>query len=181
MVELPMAIYTKKGDKGKTSIYKKGEKISKSSLRIEAIGAIDELNSALGICLSFSDDKKLKSLLAGVQRDLFVVGSILAGANLRFGKSKTKKLEKVIDKLEGDLPVLKNFILPGGTKAASQLFFTRGIARRTEREVISLHEKEKVNSQITIYLNRLSDFIFMLARNENFEKGAREIVWKGKK
>lgn len=176
-----MAIYTKKGDKGETSIYKKGKKVSKSSLRIKAIGAIDELNSALGVCISFLDDKKLKSLLAGVQRDLFVIGSILAGAPLRFHKTKTKKLENVIDKLEGHLPVLKNFILPGGTKLASQLFFTRSIARRAEREVVSLHEKEKVNSQITIYLNRLSDFIFMLARNENFEKGANEIDWKGRK
>ena len=176
-----MAIYTKKGDKGETSLYKKGKKVSKNSSRIKAIGAVDELNSALGVCISFSDDKKLKSLLAGVQRDLFVIGSVLAGANLRFGKSKTKKLEKVIDKLEGDLPVLKNFILPGGTKAASQLFFTRSIARRTEREVVSLHEREKVNPQITIYLNRLSDFVFMLARNENFEKGLNEIVWKGRK
>jgi len=176
-----MAVYTKKGDKGETSLYKKGKKVSKNSSRIKALGAIDELNSALGVCISFSDDKKLRSLLAGVQGDLFVIGSVLAGANLRLGKSKTKKLEKVIDKLEGELPVLKNFILPGGTKVASQLFFTRSIARRTEREVVLLHEKEKLNPQITIYLNRLSDFIFMLARNENFQKGLNEIVWKGRK
>ena len=176
-----MAIYTKKGDKGKTSLYKKGEQVSKSTLRISAIGTIDELNSALGVCISFSEDKALTRHLVKVQRDLFVVGSILAGANLRFHKSKTKKLEKVIDKLEGSLPVLKNFILPGGSKVASQLFLTRTIARRTEREVVFLNESEKVSPQILIYLNRLSDFIFMLARDANYKSQRKEVIWKGRK
>lgn len=176
-----MAIYTKKGDKGETGIFGSDKKISKSTLRISAIGAVDETNSALGASLAFSKDFSLKKTIVGIQKDLFTLGSILAGSKLRFRSAKTKKLERIIDRLEGSLPVLKNFILPGGTKTASLLHLARSIARRAEREVVALSEVEEVNSQILIYLNRLSDLIFMLARQANAQKKAPEIIWKGQK
>ena len=173
-----MAIYAKKGDKGKTSLYKKGEQVSKSTLRISAIGTVDELNSALGVCISFSEDKALIRHLVNVQRDLFVVGSILAGANLRFHKSKTIKLEKVIDKLEGSLPVLKNFILPGGSELAARLHVCRAVCRRAERACVRAGKKSKVNSLAVVYLNRLSSFFFGLALLANRRAGVSETEWK---
>ena len=176
-----MAIYTKKGDKGETSIFANDKKISKSSLRISAIGTVDEVNSALGASLAFSKDTYLKKTIVGIQKDLFTLGSILAGSKLRFSIAKTKKLEKIIDKLEGSLPVLKNFILPGGTKTASLLHLARSFARRSEREVVALSEVEAVRHQILVYLNRLSDLIFMLAREANAKKKASEVIWKGRK
>ncbi len=167
-----MAIYTKRGDKGETSLYDKNSRqnirVSKDSLRIEAIGAIDELNSYLGVASADLKD---------IQRDLFTIGSILAGAKLRFPKSKIKKLEKVIDKLEGTLPVLKNFILPGGIQTAANLQYARALCRRAERAIVRLEIK---NQEILAYINRLSDYLFMLARKANYDVGIKEEVWKRK-
>ncbi|MBI3443498.1 cob(I)yrinic acid a,c-diamide adenosyltransferase [Candidatus Woesebacteria bacterium] len=176
-----MAIYTKRGDKGKTSLYDKANRqdvrVDKDSTRVKAIGAIDELNSFLGICLSFNGYKSLKD----IQKDLFTIGSILAGAKLRFSKTKTIKLEREIDKLEGRLPVLKNFILPGGSPLSSHLQYARALARRTERRVVVLSKEDKTKPQILSYLNRLSDFLFMLARKSNFDWGIKEEAWIGKR
>ena len=172
-----MAIYTKKGDKGETSIFS-GKHLSKSSPRIKAIGAIDETNSFLGIILS--EAPKLTQL-KDIQRNLFAIGSILAGAPLRFPKSRTKKLEKAIDRAEGELPVLKNFILPGGGRVAARLFFARTLARRAERSAVFLNKKEPLKTEILIYLNRLSDYLFMLGRELNHQEGIKEEVWKGKR
>ena len=171
-----MAIYTKKGDRGETSLFLKN-KTSKDSARIRAIGAIDETNSYLGVVVSESPE--LKNSLNEIQRNLFVAGSILAGAKLRFSKVKTRKLERVIDRLEGSLPVLKNFILLGGGKAAAKLFFARALARRAERAVVRLSQHEKVKPEILVYLNRLSDYLFMIAREINFKEGRKEEVWRG--
>jgi len=170
-----MAIYTKKGDRGETSIFS-GKHLLKSSLRIQTIGAVDEANSFLGIILS--EDPKLTQL-KDVQRNLFAIGSILAGAPLRFPKSRTKKLEKAIDRAEGTLPVLKNFILPGGGRVAARLFFARTLARRAERAVVSLNKKEPLKPEILIFLNRLSDYLFMLGRELNHQEGREEEVWRG--
>lgn len=180
-----MAIYTKRGDKGETSLYVKsstqGDRVTKDSLIIQTIGALDELNSYLGIVISSSEDPVLIDRLKEVQRNLFVIGSILAGSKLRFFKTRTRKLEKVIDELEGKLPVLRNFVLPGGSEVASHLQYARVLTRRAEREVVSLGERELVKPQILTYLNRLSDYLYMLARQVNYQEGIKEELWRGRK
>jgi len=180
-----MAIYTKRGDKGETSLYDAMStqriRVSKNSTKIHVLGSVDELNSFLGIIVSMSDDKKLGSILKEIQKNLFTIGSIMAGSNLRFYNSSTKKMEKIIDDLETSLPALQNFILPGGNSIAAHLHMARSIARRMERSLIELYETESVRPQILTYVNRLSDFLFMLARQVNFEKGTQEDVWIGRK
>lgn len=176
-----MAIYTKKGDKGKTSLFSRepahATRVSKDSLKIKAIGSVDELNSFLGLAKSFCLDVKLQKIITGVQEDLLVIGSILAGANLRFSKTKIKKLEKMIDKWEGQLPALSSFILPGGTPLSSQLHVARSACRAAEREITALADVEKVSDSIKAYINRLSDFLFMLARFVNFSQKVKEELW----
>ena len=175
---LSMAIYTKKGDRGETSLFlKKPIPVSKDSVRVRAIGALDEANSYLGVIVSEAPESK--NPLNEIQRNLFVAGSILAGARLRFSKVKTRKLERVIDRLEGSLPVLKNFVLPGGGKAGAKLFFARALVRRAERAVVSLDLVEAVKPEILVYLNRLSDYLFMMARGVNFKGGFKEEIWRG--
>jgi cob(I)alamin adenosyltransferase len=173
-----MTIYTKRGDAGETTLFTKGSKVSKDSLRICAIGAVDELNSFLGVVVSFSEDKRLNSKLKGIQGDLLTVGSILGVSDLKFYNSKTKKLEKEIDELEQKLPKLANFIIPNGTKIASLLHYARTVSRRAEREVVALSKIEEVKPQILVYLNRLSDYLFMLARNENHKSEVADDLWR---
>lgn len=179
-----MTIYTKKGDKGKTTLFSsetsQGALISKDSLEIGAIGAIDEVNSYLGT-ISFSKEPELKKTIEKLQEELFTIGSILAGANLRFYSTKTKYLERQIDKMQKKLPVIKHFIFPGGTSLGSQLYFARALVRKAEREVITLNRKEEIKPQILIYLNRLSDFLFVLARIVNKSCGVKEKYWQGAK
>lgn len=167
-----MAIYTKTGDKGETKVFDKktGQliKIPKDSCKIAVIGAIDELNSFLGIVGDLTE----------IQGNLFTINSILAGSKLHFTKAKTKKLEKQIDKWEGELPVQKNFIYYGGTPRATQIFFARALSRRAERELVSFSKEQKVPVAISIYMNRLSDYLFMLARYENHKAGHKEKFWK---
>lgn len=178
-----MAVYTKRGDKGQTSLYDplnaQNIRISKSSTRINAIGSIDELNSFLGIICTKSD-KKLKVKIENIQGKLFRIGSILAGAKLRFSVSYVKPFEKEIDTLEGTLPVLKNFILPGGSEIGSLLHYARTLVRRAERALVSLNETEEVRPEILIFINRLSDYLFMLARKANFDSSLPEKIWKTK-
>ncbi len=180
-----MVIYTKRGDKGETSLFDKDAtqriRISKSSLKVEALGAIDELNSFLGMAISSSEDFKLRLTLKGVQENLLTIGPIIAGSKLPFSSKKTKELEILLDKLEGTLPVLKNFIFPGGTKAASLLQYARALARRAERRVVALSEVDKIKPSILTYLNRLSDTLFMLAREVNYKSGLSDEIWKTKK
>ena len=180
-----MVIYTKRGDRGETALYDKESRqnirVSKNSLRIRAIGGIDELNSFLGVALANSSDSVLVKTISEIQRNLLTIGSILAGSKLSFSKSKTKKLERLIDELEGSLPVLKNFILPGGSPVAAHLHYARTLARRAERAVIALNNKEGVKPQVLTFLNRLSDALFMLAREENSKAQIKEEVWQGKK
>lgn len=173
-----MAIYTKKGDRGETSLFlKKPTPLSKDSIRINAIGSVDEASSYLGVIIS--ESRELKKPLNEIQKNLFVIGSILAGAELRFSKTKTQKLERVIDRLEGSLPTLKNFILPGGGKIGAKLHFARTLVRRAERAVVSYSLLEAVKPEILVYLNRLSDYLFMIAREVNSQEGFKEEVWKG--
>ena len=176
-----MAIYTKRGDKGKTGLYatasKQKKRISKESLEVRTLGLIDELNSFLGVAISFSNVAEVTSYLKEVQKNLLVIGSVTAGSKLKFSDIEVRKMEKIIDKLEGDLPVLSNFILPGGTVLASHLHCARSLSRRTERGMISLSKKRKVDPRILVYMNRLSDFLFMLARFVNAGAGLKEEIW----
>jgi cob(I)alamin adenosyltransferase len=180
-----MAIYTKTGDKGSTKVFDKKSGtlvgIRKDSCKIKSIGAIDELNSFLGVAKSFSDDSKLQKKIEEVQANLFVINSILAGGKLRFSKVKTKKLEKEIDIWEGTLPVQKNFIFYGGSKESSLIFYARALCRRAERSLVAFAKKEKVPESVSIYFNRLSDYLFMLGRSANFSQGNSERFWKTSK
>lgn len=158
-----MAIYTKTGDKGTTGTFE-GKRVSKSSQLIKAIGTIDELNSFLGIIGGLTE----------IQKNLFTINAILTGAKLKLSEDATKKLEKEIDVIEGSLPVQKNFIIYSGTKKATQIFFARAICRRVERELVELN----TNSEILIYINRLSDYLFIKARQLNHNKKIKETIWK---
>lgn len=176
-----MSIYTKTGDRGETGLVSSDPnnpiRISKSSAKIEAIGTIDELNSFLGIVKTSLKEEKTKKLVAQIQSDLFTIGSILANAKLKFSESKTKVLEKQIDMWEEQLPVLKNFILPGGTYEASLLFYARTLARRAERRLVALQEIEEIKPKIIRYLNRLSDLLFTFGRILNSSEGVSEDLW----
>ncbi len=177
-----MPIYTKFGDKGKTALIG-GEIVPKSDVRVQAYGSVDELNAVLGLVLSFSETDGVASTLMGVQDDLFVIGSELASKG---GKSRTIKpvrmsrLEAEIDRMSSQLPPLNHFIIPGGNKTTSLLHFARTVCRRAEREVVALSERDKINPDMVIYLNRLGDLLFVLARYVNYKKRVPEMIWRGK-
>jgi len=173
-----MGIYTKKGDKGSTGLYSGKNRLTKDSLRIRAVGAVDGANSYLGVIVSESEDGNLIRSLEEIQENMLVMGSMIGGSNLRFSKVKTRRLEKEIDHLEKTLPKLTNFIVPGGTKTAAKLHYARTLVRRAEREVVNLSREELVKPQIITYLNRLSDYLFMFARKANFDKSVEEKPWK---
>jgi cob(I)alamin adenosyltransferase len=179
-----MPIYTKKGDKGETGMISKNPeekiRISKSSLKVRAIGAIDELDSFIGLAKSFTSDKIFLKILSDIQKDLLTTGSILAGSGLKFSKTRTAKLERMIDKWDGQLPKLSNFILPGGTSLGAQLHVCRSSARRAERELTAFAELEPVADNIKMYVNRLSDFMFQFSRFVNFKANIKEDLWIGK-
>ena len=180
-----MSVYTKRGDKGKTSLLEKNNeqkvRITKDSLIVEALGSIDELNSYLGVVYSFSESPKLQTIIHSMQTNLLTVGSTVAGAKLPFSEKQTKDLEKIIDELEGKLPVLSNFVYPRGTVTSASLQYARSLARRCERRVVALSKEKTIKPEILSYLNRLSDCLFTLARNENSMSGVKEEVWIGKK
>ena len=188
-----LKIYTKTGDKGETSLFG-GKRVSKSSLRIEAIGLVDELNSVIGVAIAeiqnskFKIQKfklKIKSELEKVQHDLFEIGSSLANPstkpytlNARRLKERVAEFEKLIDQLTAELPELRNFILPGGGETGSQLHLARSICRGAERRIVALAKKEPVEPSILQYFNRLSDLLFTMARFVNHKEKKREIIWK---
>ena len=174
-------IYTRTGDKGETSLFG-GKRVSKTHQRITAIGSIDELNSALGLVQSLIRSKPLKSALEKIQIHLFNIGAELAnpGSSAEAKAANISFLEQQIDKLDSKLEELRNFILPGGSLPSSQAQFARSIARRAEREVLKLDLKEKVNAETLSYLNRLADFLFVLARYQNRLSGSKEKIWKKK-
>ena len=177
-----MKIYTKTGDDGKTSLFD-NSRVWKSHERIVSYGAIDELNSAIGIAISMDLDHQLKEILVRIQNELFIVGSDLANPNMSDTKIRTTEnmilsLENDIDTFESELSELTNFILPGGTLMSSILHLSRTIARRAETHVIALSQKEEINKIAIVYLNRLSDLLFVLARVLNKRKNIDDIVWK---
>lgn len=178
-----MKIYTKKGDLGKTSL-SAGREISKASQQIAAQGAIDELSSLIGVVLSFNPSTEIAKVLLRVQKELFVLGAELSkpfGSKIKIPKiQKTHiaRLEKEINQWQKKLAKLKNFILPGGKQIGATLHLTRAVARRAEREIVKLAEEEKVSKNALIYLNRLSDWLFILARYANHQEGVKENLWK---
>src|SRR3990167_6079355 len=158
-----MTVYTKTGDKGKTGMAS-GKRVSKSSKIIQAIGAIDELNSYLGIIGKLSD----------VQRNLFTINSMISGAKLELSKDAVKKLEREIDEMEGKMPVLANFIIYSGTSRATNIYYARALCRRAERILVAASDNKHKNLDKLMYLNRLSDYLFTLARFTNFKKKVKE-------
>jgi cob(I)alamin adenosyltransferase len=172
-------IYTRTGDSGKTSLIG-GIRIPKYHLRIETCGVIDELNSFLGIALNYIEDKEIEGFIKNIQKTLFLICSNIAGAKTGLSSlsDKVGEMELLIDKLDSKLPELRNFILPTGTEGAVFCFFARAIARRAERILVSLSEKEILDSRIIVYFNRLSDLLFVIGRYQNHLAGFPENIWK---
>lgn len=177
-----MAIYTRQGDKGKTSLYG-GKTVSKGSSRVEAYGTVDELNSLVGVIAARMDGDFQKELFK-IQNDLLEIGSHLANPNSKDGGVKkylgerVTDFEKIIDSIEKELPELENFILPGGSERGSLIHLARSVARRAERNVVRLADEESVSEGVIIYLNRLSDLFFDIARKTNFDEQKTEVIWK---
>lgn len=181
-----MKIYTKTGDKGKTSLIG-GTKVYKSDLRIESYGTVDELNSIVGLCLDHLKSHNVSNVLAEIQDRLFTIGSALACDPEKETKLKipdlhdadVELLEKEIDKMNEVLPAMKSFILPGGHVAVSTLHIARTVCRRAERCCVKMQKKEmEVEDLIIKYLNRLSDYLFVLARYVAHQLNVEEIPWK---
>lgn len=182
-----MKIYTRKGDSGETSLFG-GSRVSKSSARIEAYGTVDELNSVVGLAASYSLSPKGTVLIKKVQEYLFILGADLATPPSsrtrinRIGEEEIEALEHAIDEMEEGLAPLKNFILPGGSQAGATLHVARTVCRRAERAAVACSKNEEEVSDETVkFLNRLSDFLFVLARYENNYAGTPEETWKPEK
>ncbi|MBU1196959.1 cob(I)yrinic acid a,c-diamide adenosyltransferase [Candidatus Micrarchaeota archaeon] len=177
-----MAIYTRQGDTGQTALFG-GKRIPKSSVRINAIGSIDELNSTIGFARALNPRFKKNSALHKLQKKLFVAGADLATPfqipkrMKRMTANDAMELEKEIDALEKALPPLKHFILPGGSLQAAALHHARSVSRRAERAVVILSEKEVLNPHLLPFLNRISDFLFVMARQANSENEHAEEEW----
>lgn len=177
-----MKIYTKTGDKGKTSLFG-GQRVSKTDLRVETYGTVDELNSYIGLASTFVRQQKLKVVLTEIKSDLLDIGSHLATPGAKeptFLLERITAIELLIDTLTATLPELRNFILSGGGKAGGFLHVARTVCRRTERMVIRLSQKEEVSSIVLQYFNRLSDLLFTLARYVNHKEKKKEIIWQSK-
>jgi len=181
-----MKIYTKTGDQGTTALFG-GKRVSKADLRIDTYGTVDELNSWVGLLRDQPVNSGRKDILLTVQDRLFTIGSILATEP---GNSKVKIpllaeedivfLEKQIDALDAELPPMRSFVLPGGHPSVSFGHVSRTVCRRAERLVIRLHESEPIEPMVIKYLNRLSDYLFVLARKMSHELKAEESPWKPK-
>lgn len=181
---MAIKIYTKTGDKGETSLIG-GTRVLKHAIKIEAYGNVDELNSCIGIVRDNILESNSKKLLIEIQDRLFTIGSLLA-ADMEKNKMKLPEikeeditlLEVSIDLMQEELPEMKNFVLPGGHPAVSFCHLARCVCRRTERSVLKLAENEKVDEIIYKYLNRLSDYLFVLSRKFSHDLNGVEIAWK---
>jgi cob(I)alamin adenosyltransferase len=176
-------IYTRGGDRGETSLGD-GSRVSKLDCRIGAFGAVDELNSHLGLALAEELPGGLRQVLARVQNELFDVGADLAvpygvgGGRLRIDDEAIAALEAACDRFNAELPELRSFVLPGGTEAAARLHVARAVCRRAERDALTASQELEVNPLVLVYLNRLSDLLFIAARYANAAAGADEPLWK---
>jgi cob(I)alamin adenosyltransferase len=175
-------IYTKGGDTGQTSLFDQ-TRVSKADSRVDAYGEIDELNAGLGAARAAIHDREIGDALTAIQRDLFALGAMLADPDERIARRVTKaavgqqeveRLEGTIDALDAECPPLRRFILPGGTSGGAALHLARTVCRRAERRVVSLGA---VNPIVVVYLNRLSDLLFVMARAVNHRAGVPETEW----
>jgi len=171
-------IYTRTGDKGNTRLGD-GRAIDKDSARVEALGAIDELNAWLGVLAAQKDAHVEAELIGKLQSQLFRVGAEVATpGSPRITPGEVTAIEQSIDRIESTLPELRNFILPGGTSAGAYCHLARTVCRRAERALFRLARDEEVNSESLKYINRLSDLLFVLARKLVRQAGAEEVLWK---
>jgi len=166
-----MKAYSGTGDKGETSLYG-GTRVEKADPRVEAYGAVDELNSQVGVARAQIKAKKLNQILKSIQRDLWILGGDLASelvsANVpRISREHLDRLESVTDELNSELPRLRRFILPGGSIPGAELHVARAVCRRAERRIVTLSKIESINPDVLPYINRLSSFLFVLARAVN--------------
>lgn len=189
----PVKIYTKTGDDGTTGLFG-GGRVKKASGRVEAYGTVDELNATLGVARATKLDPFTDGVLAQVQVDLFTLGAELATvpgkeaklAMALLAKEDGERLEQAIDEAEKDLPPLANFVLPGGSPQAAALHFARTVCRRAERSVLALNDSGEASEsgaggargELVIYLNRLSDLLFVLARYANVKAGVADVPWQ---
>jgi cob(I)alamin adenosyltransferase len=179
-----MKIYTRTGDDGTTGLIG-GSRVKKHNIRLESYGTIDELNSYIGLIRSMLTDKQTDNILEIVQNKLFVIGANLATdesiemirKQLPCKKSDIELLENEMDKMNANLPELRNFILPGGSQAASFCHVARTVCRRAERRIVELSEKAEVDANLIKFVNRLSDYLFVLSRKVNLDQKAPEILW----
>lgn len=175
-------VYTKTGDKGRTSLVG-GKRVSKTHVRLESYGTVDELNSHVGLLITFLSDQQDIDFLIKVQNKLFVIGGYLATdqSTTKFLCSITdedvKEVERQIDYIDSILPEMKFFVLPGGTRGASVCHICRTVCRRAERRILSLAQKVDVSDKLIAYVNRLSDYLFVLSRKLNVENNCPEIKW----
>ena len=180
-------LYTRGGDAGKTSLFG-GRRVSKDHPRVIAYGTIDELNSVLGVAISFIRQRSLVSQLHGIQNELFNIGAELASDKpvrrrkrqsdtFQLDAKSTLHLEELIDDYDSRVPPLKTFILPSGTTASAAMHHARTVCRRAERTVVTLARKETINPEVVAYLNRLNDLLFALARYLNKAGRRRELLW----
>lgn len=183
-------LYTRAGDQGQTSLFG-GKRVAKDDLRVEAYGCVDELNSVLGVVVAFLRQQRLIGIVQSIQNDLFSIGAELAspepvhddrssGTHFSLSEDKVKGLEPLIDELDAQLPPLRNFILPSGSRPAAFLHLARTVCRRAERAIVTLSRHESVNPNILAYMNRLSDLLFVLARYANRQAGREELVWRSR-
>lgn len=175
-----MKIYTKTGDKGETSLFN-GERRSKDDIRIEAYGTVDELNATIGLLISKINDNSVVNLLIETQKNLFDLGSMLANPNspskASLKDTDIEALEQAIDNMNESLPELKTFVLPGGNEVSSIAHIARTVCRRAERRTISLSAQAEIEAVSIRYLNRLSDYFFVLSRKLVYDNGSKEIQW----
>jgi cob(I)alamin adenosyltransferase len=183
---MALKIYTRTGDEGNTGLFG-GGRVAKHHPRVEAYGDVDELNAVLGMARAVELMPRIDEVLVPVQRDLFAIGALLATpdrdrmreqlAKARIDDERIAQLERAIDAGEAELEPLRSFILPGGTPKAAALHVARTVCRRAERRVVALQEQEEIPQLAVIYLNRLSDLLFVLARVANRRAGAGEVTW----
>ncbi len=178
-------IYTKTGDDGTTGLVG-GNRVKKYDLRLEAYGSVDELNASMGVLRAMEKDQEMEKLLRQIQNKLFNIGSRLASdekgeeftKGLAIRDEDVQLLEQAIDKMEEKLPRLQHFILPGGDIQVAQCHVARTICRRAERHIVEFAEQTKVEKELIKFINRLSDFLFVLARFTGFQKGVDETRWE---
>ena len=177
-------VYTKTGDQGTTALVG-GMRVSKTDIRLESYGTVDELNSQIGLLITYIDDEDDKRFLLWIQHKLFSIGSYLAtdhekvtlkAASILY-EEDTRKIEDEIDQIDSTLPLLHAFVLPGGCRGAAIAHVCRTVCRRAERRILSLSEDTKISSELLSFINRLSDYLFVLSRKINKDKKNDEIFW----